>query len=86
MNRTHSLPACNAVPQPTAPPHAPGKLFYVNTLPTIEISGEYLQHISFSYINYSPLTINRNYHFFPEQFVVLFIDFELLILNQTENP
>jgi len=22
-NRTHDLPACSAVPQPTAPPHAP---------------------------------------------------------------
>jgi hypothetical protein len=22
-NRTHNLPACSAVPQPTAPPHTP---------------------------------------------------------------
>jgi len=24
-NRTRDLPACSAVPQPTAPPHAPGR-------------------------------------------------------------
>jgi hypothetical protein len=46
-NRTHKLPAFSAVPQPTAPPHAPSEK-HVLVMNYQLIEGENLQHQYFS--------------------------------------
>jgi len=35
-NRTRDLPACSAVPQPTAPPRAPMSLFVIKGIPVCQ--------------------------------------------------